>query len=145
MWPPVRGDLPEPAQAHTERATRPCSQCGFELWIQIASLRCTTVGLYDDARFPGRLIVSLVDHFEHMDELPAEVTASFMCDVQEAARVLRKQLGAERVNAHLVPRYGVSEPLPDHSPWNDPRPRENLAPNTQRQLVQSLRASLSAE
>ncbi|WP_081290750.1 HIT family protein [Mycobacterium asiaticum] len=115
----------------TEAEGPRCKVCGFELWIPIAALRVSHVGLYDDARFPGRLIVSLNEHIEHFDDVQPELLTDFMADLQDASLVLRKMVDdvarvnmavlgnkAPHVHAHLIPRrmddhnYGVS-------PWED--------------------------
>jgi len=36
-----------------------CATCGFELHHPIATLSVSALGLYDDARFPGRCILAL--------------------------------------------------------------------------------------
>lgn len=107
-----------------------CAECGFELWNPVAELSMSSVGLYDDGRFPGRVIVSLSDHFDHLDEVDATLTAAFMDDIRAVSKALRGIDGVERVNvailgnkvshvhAHVIPRrtldvnYGLS-------PWDD--------------------------
>lgn len=106
-----------------------CAKCGFELWNPVAELSVSTVGLYDDGRFPGRLIVSLNDHFDHLDDVDAPLTAAFMDDIRAVSKVLREMDEVTRVNvailgnkvphvhAHVIPRcpldvnYGLS-------PWD---------------------------
>lgn len=129
--------LPHPESFLPEASTT-CDECGFELWTPIWRLNVARAGLYDDARFPGRLIVSLNDHYDHLDEMPSHLLAAFMADVSEASKVLRWSLGADRVNvavlgnqeshvhAHVIPRKS-SDPRPNHAPWQDPRPRTNLS------------------
>lgn len=137
-----------PADA-PERPHSGCVSCGFALWIPVASLSVSKVGLYSDARFPGRLIVSLDEHLEHYDEASADVLAAFMSDLQVASRVLRKMAGVERVNiamlgnkephlhAHVIPRrvgddnYGVS-------PWENAGPYSKLAPADQTIVIDLL-------
>jgi diadenosine tetraphosphate (Ap4A) HIT family hydrolase len=133
----------------------PCSVCGFELWIVVGCLTVTSVGLYDDGRFPGRLLVSLSPHYEHLEEVPEHLANSFIRDIQSAARTLRKVTGAERVNvavlgnhdphvhAHLVPRSPLREPVPDRSPWEDPRPRQRLEAADRTRLIHDLRQALA--
>jgi diadenosine tetraphosphate (Ap4A) HIT family hydrolase len=131
-----------------------CSICGFELWIVVGRLTVSSVGLYDDGRFPGRLLVSLGPHHEHLEEVPEALVNSFISDIQSAARVLRKVTGVERVNvailgnqdphvhAHLIPRSPLHEPIPHRSPWEDPRPRQQLAAADRTRLVHELRRAL---
>lgn len=115
----------------TEQKGSRCDTCGFELWTPIAALRVSHVGLYDDARFPGRLIVSLDEHREHFDDVDADLLAAFMADLQDASLVLRKTLDdvarvnmavlgnkVPHVHAHLIPRR-VREHNFGVSPWED--------------------------
>jgi diadenosine tetraphosphate (Ap4A) HIT family hydrolase len=127
-----------------------CSTCGFSLWIPVAKLNVSRVGLYDDARFSGRLIVSLNEHFEHYDEADPQVLSAFMSDLQHASRVLRKAFNVDRVNiamlgnkdphlhAHVIPRrvtddnYGVS-------PWENAPAYSKLAPTDQAIIIDLLK------
>jgi diadenosine tetraphosphate (Ap4A) HIT family hydrolase len=84
------------------------------------------------------MIVSLREHVEHLDEVRPDLLSRLMQDVTAASTVLRKTLGADRVNvaflgnqvahlhAHLIPRYEASEPMPTKAPWSDPRPCAKL-------------------
>lgn len=131
-------------------SVRACYECGFDLWLPIASVGSCQIGLYDDARFPGRLIVSLIDHYEHLEEAPAEVASAFIRDVQWSAKVLREVTRSDRVNiavlgnqephvhAHLIPRIPAREPLPRHSPWADPRPITKLSSTDRFRLLEQL-------
>lgn len=142
------------AAAQSDHA--PCPTCKFELWNPIGALHVSQVGLYDDARFPGRLIVSLNAHFDHLDDLPADLVLRFMTDVQLVSQVLRDTLQIDRVNlailgnqerhihAHLVPRLRIAEPLPDKAPWEDPRPRQPLHPADRASLMNDLAQCLEA-
>lgn len=127
-----------------------CKACGFQLWEHLGQIGVCEIGLYDDARFPGRLIVSLIEHYEHLEDAPDELASAFIRDVQFAARVLRDVTGSDRINvailgnqephvhAHVIPRMSSTDPLPQHSPWDDPRPRAKLEPVYRRQLVKRL-------
>lgn len=133
-----------------------CSTCGFALWIPIASLEVSDVGLYNDARFPGRLLVSLREHHDHLDEVPDTESAAFLRDVRLCSAVLRRSLGALRVNfailgnqephvhAHLIPRNPRDEPLPSHAPWQDPRPRMDMPSPQCGQILDRLTAALAS-
>ncbi len=134
------GESEQAVGAPAARSTWGCSSCGFALWTPVAALSVSKVGLYNDARFPGRLIVSLNEHVEHFDQAPPEVLSSFMSDLQDASLVLRKMANVERVNiailgnkephlhAHVIPRrvddqnYGVS-------PWENAAPYSKLSPD----------------
>lgn len=124
--------------ANAEASAWGCSSCGFALWTPVARLSVSRVGLYDDARFPGRLIVSLNEHVEHFDQASPDVVSAFMSDLQAASLVLRKMANVERVNiamlgnkephlhAHVIPRrvddnnYGVS-------PWENAAPYSKMS------------------
>lgn len=109
------------------------------------------IGLYSDARFPGRSIVSLRDHYDRLEDVPELTAQAFMKDIQKSSRLLREITGAERVNmailgnseahvhAHLIPRWPARELKPGSSPWDDPRPRETLEKNLKQDLLRKLR------
>lgn len=124
-----------------------CEVCGFELWLPVAALSVADVGLYDDERFPGRLIVRLRNHETDLGELDPDLLSRFMADVTYGMRRLRAAFDdVERVNvailgndtphvhAHLIPRRPAQEPNPRRSPWNDPRSPGPM-PVEQRTLV----------
>lgn len=131
----------------------PCKDCGFELWHPLWSNPIVQVGLYDDARFPGRMIVMLNEHYDHFDEVPESLTANFMWELQCISRVARSVLAAERINmsilgnavshvhAHLIPRR-ATDPLPYSAPWSDPRPRATLEIEALEQLTLKLSTAL---
>lgn len=115
-----------------------CPHCGFTLWVPIAESCHTTLGLYDDSRFPGRSIIRLKDHFEDLSDLPPDTLIGFMRDIQIAQRAIQSVTRSARVNvailgnrehhvhAHLIPRFPHAEEFPDCSPWNDRRPKKSL-------------------
>lgn len=116
----------------------PCA-CGFGLWQPIAQSEYSRLGLYDDARFPGRSILRLNEHYDAFESVPTEEVMGFMKDIQAAMAAIQAATGAARVNlailgnrdphvhAHLVPRFPENEEFPDCSPWNDLRPKTSLA------------------
>lgn len=116
----------------TSRTGFRCGDCGFELYRPIAELSVSTLGLYDDARFPGRCLLALNDHAEHFEDLPSQLAVQLASDVQRAARAIREATGVPRINiailgnvaphihVHLVPRGGPNDPLPGRSPWSAP-------------------------
>lgn len=111
--------------------------------------------MYDDGRFPGRLIVSLNKHFDSVSEVPPRLFAKFMREVQGVSEVQMRALGADRVNlailgnqephvhCHLIPRYFRVEPRPNRAPWEDPRPRSTMSAAGYRDVERSLRTSIS--
>ncbi|WP_396910900.1 HIT family protein [Mycolicibacterium sp.] len=127
-----------------------CPMCGFALFTPIAKLRVSHAGLYDDARFPGRLIVSLDTHFEHFDQVDPVVLAQFMADLQTASVVLRKMGGVDRVNvavlgnkdphvhAHVIPRR-LSDANFGVAPWEGAAPHCTLDPAVRVALIERLR------
>lgn len=136
-----------------EPTTPPCAVCSFHLWKQVAHLPHSTLGLYSDARFPGRSILQLDPHYEHLEEVPAAILSSYMTSLQTAVGTLRTVTGAARINvsflgnsvahlhAHLIPRWPAREALPGKSPWNDPRPPTPLAPAEEAALLKKLQAA----
>lgn len=110
-----------------------CEVCGFELWLPTRKYPNSTLGLYNDARFPGRSILKLNEHHTEFESLPQKLLHSYMEEVQQAVQLLKEVTGSERVNisflgntvphvhAHLIPRYPDIEQFPGKSPWNDPR------------------------
>lgn len=124
-------------------ADDPCGECGFALWNPIEthhSLRAGDLGLYDDARFPGRCILRLREHATDLTQVSLATLSAFMEDIQIVMRAMYLATGADRVNiailgneqphvhAHLIPRYRSREAQPNRTPWDDPRPPAKLQP-----------------
>lgn len=132
-----------------------CSECGFELWLPVWDDSYTAVGLYDDARFPGRSLVVLREHWEHFDELPRWQLRALDCTMMRVGTALRGVIGASRVNyailgnavphlhAHVVPRFPSQEPAPERPPWEDPRERDTLGQRIP-DLISTLQSQLAA-
>lgn len=118
--------------------------CDFVLFQPIHELKTSSLGLYNDSRFPGRCILKLNKHYDHLDEIPDPELYDFMVDVKKCVKVMKHVLQVDRVNfailgntvshvhAHLIPRYPDAEKFPDKSPWNDDRVNETL---TEQQLT----------
>lgn len=131
-----------------------CGVCGFSLWTPLAALSVSHVGLYDDGRFPGRMIVSLDAHFEHLDELDEKLLARFFLDVRRASLASRSLDGVERTNvsvlgnqvahvhAHVIPRR-VSDANAGRAPWDGAAPRTRLAEDELVELSKRLLVGLS--
>lgn len=128
----------------------------MEQWAPVElGLKVSHADFYPDARFPGRLVLMLEEHFDHFHEVPDSLVAEFMSDVKKASRVLMGLEGVRRVNmavlgnsvphvhSHLIPRY-PGESLPDKSPWNDPRPFATILSVTQNLVITQLE-SLAVE
>lgn len=133
-----------------------CGSCSFQLWLPYGELTRSSLGLYSDARFPGRTILTLNDHYEQLDQVPRTLANDFMEDMQQAVALLKTALGSPRINvailgnaeahvhAHLIPRYPTQEPLPERSPWDDPRPRVKLEPAEEVRLLAHLKEAAQA-
>lgn len=116
-------------------ATWSCPACGFVVYIPVKapSLGHTLLGLYSDGRFPGRCIVVLREHREHLELLEASQLQGLWSDCVRVGRAVKAITGAERINyavlgnatahmhVHIIPRHPSLEDLPTRSPWNDPR------------------------
>jgi diadenosine tetraphosphate (Ap4A) HIT family hydrolase len=136
-----------------------CSKCGFRLYLPIEApdLKVSQLGLYNDGRFPGRCILALNTHSEHLEELDPRVRAQFWDDAARVGWVIRRLTGATRINyavlgngtphlhIHLIPRQPAYEELPTRSPWNDPRNAFELDPGQLRALVSRIEAGLLRE
>ena len=134
-----------------------CPDCGFSLWNPLGHYGPCDVVLYDDARFPGRLIVSLREHHDHFEEMPDDAATLLMDSARTIARLLRKVTSADRVNiailgnaephvhVHVIPRIALLEPEPRKSPWNDPRPHRLLAPSDKARFLTELPSMLTLD
>ena len=127
----------------------PCGTCAFTLCSHVTSLDVSEVGLYSDARYPGRMIVSLREHYDHLDEVPTDLVSKFTADVQQCSRVLRSLPGVARINvavlgnqeshvhAHVIPRYDT-DPIMTKAPWDGARPHLPLADSVRVGVVKAL-------
>jgi|ERR1035438_499757 diadenosine tetraphosphate (Ap4A) HIT family hydrolase len=132
-----------------------CAVCEFELWNPVCQLGVSFLGIYNDGRFPGRSILVLNEHIEHWEDVPGSLLSAYVADSQKAMRTISAVTHADRVNLavlgntdahvhfHLIPRYRESEPLPNKSPWNDPRPQEKMDGRTVKDLVAGLAEQLA--
>lgn len=131
-----------------------CAVCGFGLWIPILRMTTSEIGLYSDTRFPGRCIVTLRDHFDHLSDVPALELMTFMEEIQFSVDAIKNATTCSRVNvailgnaeshvhAHLIPRFPEEESLPNKAPWEDPRPKKPLSQSDEDLLVEKIRAGL---
>lgn len=133
-----------------------CEVCGMSLYEPVVApaLTTTRVGLYAEGRFPGRCIVVLDRHAEHMEDLAPDELAGLWSDAALVGSALRTLTGAARVNyavlgnttphlhVHVIPRRPEIEPLPTRPPWSDPRDLVPLDPDdaarTKRDLARLL-------
>lgn len=129
-----------------------CEECGFSLFIpvQAPGLKISRLGLYSDGRFPGRCILVLNTHAEHIELLDGQTRSDFWSDAVHVGRAVKASTGSPRVNyailgnatphlhIHIIPRQPGAEELPTRSPWNDPRDSFELSPQAMALLKQRL-------
>jgi len=135
--------------------SRPCATCGFAVETPVARLASATLGVFSDARFPGRCVLVLDRHAEHFEDLPPELATSLALDAHRAARLIRRVTTCPRVNyallcnqvphlhLHLFPRGGPGDPDPRVSPWQLPEPEVPLADEELAGMRERLAAALS--
>lgn len=146
---------PEPGRVEAGlTAADGCAVCGFALWLPVADLSVSRVGLYDDARFPGRSLLVLKEHYEDLLEVPQGLAEAYFEDLRRYGTALRAVTGAGRLNFavlgnavahvhwHVFPRHRDLEPNPHRSPWDDPRPRGALTPVVRDRLISEIRHAL---
>lgn len=131
-----------------------CRECSFEIYIPIGAFESTVVGLYDDRRFPGRCIVVLRDHYEHLDQVPERLALEMQRLCTAVGRTLRSAGLATRVNyavlgnehphvhTHVIPRGGPNDLVPKRPPWQHPHPVTKLAHAERTALLDLLKRSL---
>jgi diadenosine tetraphosphate (Ap4A) HIT family hydrolase len=134
-----------------------CKECAFDVWLPIVELETSTLGLYDDVRFPGRCLLVYHEHVEHLTELTTAAACAFFEDARTAASAILGITGASRMNYavlgntephlhfHLIPRIVASDPVPTRPPWDHPEQRAPMEPQKIESLRSRLRAALSPE
>lgn len=133
-----------------------CDSCGFALFIPVFTLSVSTLGLYDDSRSPGRCLLSLSEHYEYLDEMPASLLTELMKDIHRASQAIKDVTGSRRVNvavlgntephvhAHLIPRYSGEEQFPSGNLLKESSGNVMLASDVRDSLIVTLSASLFA-
>ena len=131
-----------------------CNECNFQVWIPIAELGISHVGLYDDARFPGRCIVVLNRHEESLHSLSSDEADQFFRDAMSVGRALSVELKAEKVNYavlgnsephlhwHVIPRFSSQEQNPLRPPWEHPERASTLGDLAISHLADRIRTAL---
>lgn len=132
-----------------------CGECDFRLHIPILRLRTSTLGLYNDARFPGRcLLVFHGAHVENLEDLDEETGQRYLADIRDASMAIRSVVPAPKVNiallgntlshlhAHLIPRRPDAEPRPHRPIWEDPRPLITMPRDEATKIAQSIRKEI---
>lgn len=138
-----------------EDAGYTCRSCSFSLWLPIARLEISHLGLYDDARFPGRCLLVFDRHVEDFSTIPPEDAARFVGDLQRAARAIETVVKPARLNYallgnkephvhfHLIPRPS-DDPVLDQTPWHHPEPVTPLSPSRRNELIEEICEQLGA-
>lgn len=116
-----------------------CLTCGFDLWLPICDLRVSTLAFYNDARFPGRCILALKEHYDHLHEVPDQIAMEYMLDVRDAGKAIQEVTELERLNyavlgnvvphvhTHIIPRGAVGDVNPGRPPWEDAAPHTKIS------------------
>lgn len=132
-----------------------CGDCGFKLFLPVARLGVSYLGLYDDHRYPGRCLLVLESHHEVLHQVDRDVLAAFWRDCATAATAIEAVAGTNRINtavlgnterhvhAHLIPRVG-SDPVPTRPIWEDSRDVAPLDGDEVTRLVAALRREFAA-
>lgn len=134
-----------------------CGVCDFALYFPIASYTSewTVAGVYNDSRFPGRVIMPLRSHRQSLEELTESELSGMWADAVRVGVAIRRVTGAARVNyavlgnavphvhVHLIPRFPEVESLPTRPPWLDPRPLRPLDESDLQNLLMALGGALA--
>jgi diadenosine tetraphosphate (Ap4A) HIT family hydrolase len=127
-----------------------CSVCGFDLWLPLIKLDVSTLGLYNDARFPGRCILALHDHYDDLSDVEPSLLQRFTNDVRRAGGAIKAASDADRMNYavlgnvephvhfHLIPRLFEIDPVPRRPPWEHPAPVSPLSPAEVRRISEAI-------
>lgn len=130
---------------------RLCDVCGFDLWLPVAELQISVLGLYDDARFPGRCILAYRHHLEDLSELSDADALVFLADLRRASRAILAVVNADRVNyaflgnsishlhAHLIPRRYAHDPIPTKAPWAHPETSTQLPVSERHRIMEGIK------
>jgi diadenosine tetraphosphate (Ap4A) HIT family hydrolase len=134
-----------------------CATCPFSLWLPLGKLQVSFLGLYDDARFPGRCILALDTHAEDFSILDKRVASAFFEDCQTASRAIKAAVNVERVNVailgnevahvhfHLIPRRPLDEPIPNRPPWEHPDAKRKLSDSVRLEISSRIREELKRQ
>lgn len=141
---------------HRTFKSAPCGICGFELFVPIAERDCVAVGLYDDNRYPGRCILTLRSHYDHLDQVPPDEGVEFFREGAGIGGALRHLGLGDRINyavfgnehphvhMHIVPRDFRSDPHPRRPIWEDERKAGQLQGELREYLVESIAHRLTS-
>jgi len=133
-----------------------CKECGFNLWLPIdchGMLNASSLGLYNDGRFPGRCLLAFDPHYENLTELDDEDLLAFMRNVRSVGDAIQKATGADRMNyailgnavphvhCHIIPRFFDNDPNPKSTPWS----RNDKAWQMEKERYEKIMADISLE
>ena len=133
-----------------------CPECQFELFHYVGTVNSCPVGIYSDARFPGRLILVLPHHAEHLHTATQQDLDVFWEAVTQISRTLESIPEVTRTNvavlgnqlphihAHIIPRRSTDD-MPHKAPWEDTRAKEPLHPKQVELWAQWLRNQLNLQ
>ena len=133
-----------------------CPVCGFQLYQPVAEFGSCVLGLYDDARFPGRSLLAFNEHYEDLSTMPAAKAHAFLDDLRLAGLAIQTATGADRMNyavlgnaephvhAHIIPRKRTDDPVPNKAPWAHPDPVRPLSPDVLADLIQRIARAIES-
>lgn len=108
------------------------------LWHPLAELEVSTLGLYDDARYPGRCLLVVREHFDDLTTMPEDLATAALSDARRAGLAIKEALKPDRINYavlgnvishvhfHIIPRRWEIDPAPGLSPWQTAEPAKPL-------------------
>lgn len=117
----------------------------------------STLGLYNDARFPGRCILALHEHYEDLGDVDPVLLVEYIGDVRRAGRAIKAATTADRMNYavlgntmphvhfHLIPRVLEDDPVPRRPPWEHPSPASALSGDEVQRLSAAIVDRLAVE
>lgn len=132
-----------------------CDRCEMTLWLPLVRLTVSTLGLYDDDRFPGRCLLVVHEHHEDMTTMPDELASALLGDARRAALAITAAVSADRINYavlgngtphvhyHVIPRKWDIDPAPGRSPWTSARPARPLPADVRRAVSATIISGLT--
>jgi diadenosine tetraphosphate (Ap4A) HIT family hydrolase len=133
-----------------------CRVCSFKLWLPIAHLSVSSLGLNNDSRFPGRCLLVLDQHAEHFAEIEPDLASAFIDDARVAAQAIQMVTKAPRINyailgnkephvhIHLIPRGLPNDPIPRQAPWEHPLQNGEMLKADIEALVNEIRSVVTS-
>lgn len=123
------------------------------LMIEIARLRISTLYLFKEQTYPGRVIVAANDHYDELFRMPEPQREEFIRDVCQAAEAVQKAFSPDKVNYgafgdtmphlhfHIVPKFR------DGYTWGkmfemNPAPNKHVSQAELAEVIEKLKAHL---